>query len=67
MKVEHATTPLRQLYFIVQIMLMNPVDFKSARDMFEKSVRMIMEIIRRRRSSSPGCAAFRLTSKRSRV
>ena len=24
MKVESATTPLRQLYFIVQIMLMNP-------------------------------------------
>jgi flagellar protein FlbT len=44
MKVENATTPLRQLYFIVQIMLMNPTDSKTARDMFEKSIRMIMEI-----------------------
>ncbi len=44
MKVENATTPLRQLYFIVQIMLMNPNDSKTARDMFEKSIRTIMEI-----------------------
>ncbi len=44
MKVENATTPLRQLYFIVQIMLMNPTDTATARDMFEKSTRMIMDI-----------------------
>lgn len=44
MKVENATTPLRQLYFIVQIMLMNPTDTATARDMFERSIRMIMEI-----------------------
>ncbi|WOJ88658.1 flagellar biosynthesis repressor FlbT [Methylocapsa polymorpha] len=44
MKVEDATTPLRQLYFIVQIMLMNPTDTATARDMFEKSVRMIIDI-----------------------
>jgi len=44
MKVEDATTPLRQLYFIVQIMLMNPTDTATAHDMFEKSVRMIIDI-----------------------
>jgi flagellar biosynthesis repressor protein FlbT len=44
MKVEDATTPLRQLYFIVQIMLMNPTDTAGARDMFEKSIRMIIDI-----------------------
>lgn len=44
MKVESATTPLRQLYFIVQIMLMNPSDTVAARDMFEGSIRMIMDI-----------------------
>jgi flagellar protein FlbT len=44
MKVEDATTPLRQLYFIVQIMLMNPTDTATAHDMFERSVRMIIDI-----------------------
>ncbi len=44
MKVEDATTPLRQLYFIVQIMLMNPTDTAAARDMFGKSIRMIIDI-----------------------
>lgn len=38
MKVEDATTPLRQLYFIMQIMLMSPNDTAAARDMFEKSI-----------------------------
>ena len=31
MKVEDASTPLRQLYFIIQIMLMNPNDSMAAR------------------------------------
>ncbi len=44
MKVEDATTPLRQLYFIVQIMLMTPTDTATAHDMFEESVRMIIAI-----------------------
>lgn len=44
LKVEDATTPLRQLYFIVQIVLMNPTDSSSAREMFEKSVRALIEI-----------------------
>jgi flagellar protein FlbT len=40
MKVEDATTPLRQLYFIIQIMLINPNDSLEAREMYEKSIRM---------------------------
>lgn len=44
MKVEDATTPLRQLYFIVQIMLMDPTDMASARELFDRSIRMTMDI-----------------------
>lgn len=44
MKVEDAATPLRQLYFIIQIMLMNPTDSRAARDMFEKSIRMTIDV-----------------------
>lgn len=35
---ENASTPLRQLYFIVQIMLMNPQGAGEARDMFRRSL-----------------------------
>lgn len=38
MRVEEVTTPLRQLYFIVQIMLMNPADTQAAREMFEQAI-----------------------------
>lgn len=34
MHVERATTPLRQLYFVVQAMLMNPSDTAAARTVF---------------------------------
>jgi flagellar protein FlbT len=44
MKVEDATTPLRQLYFIVQIILMNPTDTATAREMFNRSIGMTIEI-----------------------
>lgn len=44
MKVEDATTPLRQLYFIIQVMLMSPTDTAAAREMFEKSLRMTIEV-----------------------
>ncbi len=57
MKVENATTPLRQLYFIVQIMLMNPTDSKTARDMFGSSVDTLMEITDNART--PGGLAWR--------
>ncbi|WP_395665167.1 flagellar biosynthesis repressor FlbT [Methylocella sp.] len=44
MKVEDAVTPLRQLYFIVQIMLMNPTDSDRAAQMFEQSMRSLLSI-----------------------
>lgn len=39
---ENASTPLRQLYFIVQVILMNPNDAKEAREMFRKSLPMLL-------------------------
>ncbi|QPC85407.1 flagellar biosynthesis repressor FlbT [Mesorhizobium sp. NBSH29] len=39
---EDADTPLRQLYFIVQVMLMNPGDADSARAMFRKSLPLLL-------------------------
>lgn len=38
MNVEDATTPLRQLYFIIQVMLMSPSDSGGAREMFSDAV-----------------------------
>ena len=38
MSVEKATTPLRQLYFIVQMMLMNPHDPAEAQRLFAESM-----------------------------
>ncbi len=38
MNVEDATTPLRQLYFIIQVMLMSPTDSGGAREMFASAV-----------------------------
>ena len=37
MSVEKATTPVRQLYFIVQMMLMSPHDLSGALGLFEDS------------------------------
>lgn len=37
MRVENATSPLRQLYFVVQMMLMNPQDAGDALRLFEES------------------------------
>ncbi|RWM12072.1 MAG: flagellar biosynthesis repressor FlbT [Mesorhizobium sp.] len=39
---EQASTPLRQLYFIVQIMLVNPAGASEARDMFRRSLPMLI-------------------------
>jgi flagellar biosynthesis repressor protein FlbT len=39
MKVSDVTTPLRQLYFIIQIMLMNPADTPAATEMFAQAIR----------------------------
>lgn len=38
MSVEKATTPLRQLYFIVQTLLMNPLDQSAARTLFAETL-----------------------------
>jgi len=43
MRVEDATTPLRQLYFIVQVILMNPGDAAAAQEMFKESVQRTIE------------------------
>lgn len=39
---EQATTPLKQLYFIVQMMLINPEGAGQAMNMFRKSVVMLL-------------------------
>jgi flagellar protein FlbT len=39
---DQASTPLRQLYFIVQIMLINPAGAADARDMFRRSLPMLI-------------------------
>lgn len=38
MQLEAATTPLRQLYFIIQTMLMDPGSAGASRDLFRKTV-----------------------------
>ncbi|BCG93062.1 flagellar biosynthesis repressor FlbT [Mesorhizobium sp. 131-2-1] len=39
---DQASTPLRQLYFILQVMLMNPAAAAEARDMFRRSLPMLL-------------------------
>jgi flagellar protein FlbT len=39
---EQASTPLRQLYFIVQVMLMNPQGAVEAREMFRRSLPLML-------------------------
>ena len=41
--VEKATTPLRQLYFIVQMMLMNPHDTTTTARLFDETVNRMMK------------------------
>ncbi|TGT75078.1 flagellar biosynthesis repressor FlbT [bacterium M00.F.Ca.ET.159.01.1.1] len=42
LQADEASTPLRQLYFIVQIMLINPLGAAEARDMFRRSLPMLI-------------------------
>jgi len=42
LQAEQASTPLKQLYFIVQVMLMNPQDAIPARDLFRKSLPLLL-------------------------
>lgn len=39
---EEASTPLRQLYFILQVMLMNPQSAVEAREMFRRSLPLML-------------------------
>ena len=39
---EDATTPLRQLYFIIQVILMNPGGATDAREMLRKSMPLLL-------------------------
>lgn len=38
-----ATTPLRQLYFVVQIIVMSPTDADSARDLFRQNLASLLK------------------------
>ena len=42
LQAEEASTPLRQLYFILQVMLMNPDGADQARLMFRKSLPLLL-------------------------
>ena len=42
MQPEKATSPLRQLYFIVQTMLMSPADTANARALFDETLRRML-------------------------
>jgi flagellar protein FlbT len=42
LQAEDASTPLRQLYFIVQVMLMNPQGAADARVMFRRSLPLML-------------------------
>lgn len=48
MQAEDATTPLRQLYFIVQMMIMDPNDSDAARKLFQSSRSLMMKTYRNR-------------------
>ncbi|RWC62037.1 flagellar biosynthesis repressor FlbT [Mesorhizobium sp.] len=41
-QVDDASTPLKQLYFILQVMLMNPAGAAAARDMFRRSLPLLL-------------------------
>lgn len=42
LQAEAATTPLKQLYFIIQIMLMNPQGATEAREMLRRSMPLLL-------------------------
>ena len=42
LQADNASTPLRQLYFILQLMLMNPEGAADARAMFRKSLPLLL-------------------------
>lgn len=42
LQVEQATTPLRQLYFVIQTMLIDPASLTMSKELYEKSHRLLM-------------------------
>ncbi|MGE6742106.1 flagellar biosynthesis repressor FlbT [Allorhizobium pseudoryzae] len=46
LQLEDATTPLRQLYFIAQMMLINPEGKDQSLSMFRKSITMLLNCFR---------------------
>lgn len=42
LQADEASTPLRQLYFILQVMLMNPPGADQGRDLFRKSLPLLL-------------------------
>ncbi len=42
LQADNASTPLRQLYFVLQVMLMNPEGAEDARAMFRKSLPLLL-------------------------
>lgn len=42
LQADQASTPLKQLYFILQVMLMNPQSAGEARDMFRRSLPLML-------------------------
>lgn len=42
LQADEASTPLRQLYFILQVMLMNPSGAEQGRDLFRKSLPLLL-------------------------
>ncbi|GHC64471.1 flagellar biosynthesis repressor FlbT [Limoniibacter endophyticus] len=46
MQPEQATTPLKQLYFIVQVMMMSPHDCEQAKALFQRSIPVLLHTIK---------------------
>ena len=46
LQVSQATTPMRQLYFIVQMMLINPEGKEQSLSLFRKSITMLLSCFR---------------------
>ncbi len=46
LQAEEATTPLRQLYFIAQTILMEPAETRGCRVVFDESYRLLLETFR---------------------
>ena len=52
MQVADATTPLRQLYFVVQLMLMSPHDIEDAKAVYREQRCALLAVVRKRRNAA---------------